>query len=60
MAAPVRIGVVGVGSLGWHHARLLRELPDAELVGVHDTDAARLAAVASELSVQPCDTREAQ
>jgi len=59
MAAPVRIGVVGVGSLGWHHARLLRELPDAELVGVHDTDAARLAAVASELSVQPFDTLEA-
>ena len=59
MAALVRIGVAGVGSLGWHHARLLRELPDAELVGIHDTDAARLAAVASELSVQAFDTLEA-
>jgi predicted dehydrogenase len=37
----VRIGVVGVGHLGKHHARLLREL-DCELVAVADpTEAAR-------------------
>ena len=30
---PVRVGVIGVGALGHHHARQLRRLPGAELVG---------------------------
>ena len=29
----VRIGVVGAGALGFHHTRILREVPGAELVG---------------------------
>ena len=33
----VRIGVVGVGHLGRHHARLLAELDGVELAGVSDT-----------------------
>jgi predicted dehydrogenase len=41
LPAKVRIGVVGVGHLGKHHARLLREL-DCELVAVADpSEAAR-------------------
>jgi len=36
----VRIGVVGVGYLGSHHARILSDLPGAELVGVHDINEA--------------------
>jgi UDP-N-acetylglucosamine 3-dehydrogenase len=32
----VRAGLVGLGSMGRNHARLLRELPDAELVAVCD------------------------
>jgi predicted dehydrogenase len=47
----LNVGVAGVGSLGFHHARLLRDLPDAQLVGVHDLDAARLASVGAELGV---------
>ena len=31
--APVRIGVVGVGSLGFHHARILRDLPGTSMPG---------------------------
>lgn len=46
MADPVRIGVVGVGAIGRHHARILAEHSGAELVGLHDTDPARAAAVA--------------
>jgi predicted dehydrogenase len=42
---------MGVGSLGFHHARLLRELPGAQLVGVHDTNPARLAEVGETLGV---------
>ena len=35
---PVRVGVIGVGVLGQHHARLYRECPDSELVGIHDSN----------------------
>ena len=45
---PVRAGVVGVGALGRHHARVWAALEGAELVGVHDTDGARAEAVAQE------------
>ena len=39
---PVRVGVVGVGYVGHHHARIYSELPGVELVGVVDIDEARL------------------
>ena len=52
---PVAVGVVGVGSLGFHHARILRELPEVRLLGIYDVDDARAASVASEL-----DTRSYQ
>jgi len=42
-----RLAVVGVGKFGERHARVYEELPQAELVGVFDTDAARAAAVAA-------------
>ncbi|HEX9107649.1 MAG TPA: Gfo/Idh/MocA family oxidoreductase, partial [Longimicrobiales bacterium] len=47
----LKVGVVGVGSLGFHHARILREIPDAELVGVHDSNPGRLAEVGEKLGV---------
>jgi len=46
------VGVVGVGSLGFHHARILRDVPGAELVGVYDADPARAARVSEELGVR--------
>jgi predicted dehydrogenase len=52
------VGVVGVGSLGYHHARILREVAGAELVGVHDADADRAAQVATELGVRSFSTLE--
>lgn len=33
---PIRAGVIGTGSLGRHHVRILAEMPEAELVGIHD------------------------
>ncbi len=42
----IRVGVVGVGRLGQHHARLYYEMPNAQLVGVVDTDASRAAKIA--------------
>ena len=43
----VRVAVVGVGSLGQHHARVCAALPGAALAGVFDTDAGRAAEVAA-------------
>lgn len=34
----VRVGVVGVGHLGDHHARIFSQIPDAFLVGLNDID----------------------
>jgi len=36
---PVRVGVIGVGNMGQHHARVLSRLKDVELVGVSDVNA---------------------
>ena len=35
-SASLRLAVIGVGALGQHHARLLAEMDDVELVGVAD------------------------
>src|SRR5215475_5269929 len=37
-AAPLRLGVVGVGVMGYNHARVLAEMPGVSLVGVADPD----------------------
>lgn len=47
--APLRVGVVGVGSLGFHHARLYATLPGVRLVGVCDVRPERAAQVASQV-----------
>ena len=47
----VRIGVIGAGALGFHHTRILRDVPGAELVGFYERDAARAAFVTGELGV---------
>lgn len=45
--------MVGAGALGFHHARLLRDLPGARFAGFYDQDSARAAHVARELGVAP-------
>ena len=44
---PVRAGVVGVGYLGQHHARIYADLPGCTLAGVYDANAERAAEVAA-------------
>ncbi|MCC6906543.1 MAG: Gfo/Idh/MocA family oxidoreductase [Phycisphaerales bacterium] len=46
--APLRVGVVGVGRMGRHHARIYSQMPEVRLVGVVDADANRCTAIASE------------
>lgn len=37
-ARTLRCGAVGVGRMGRHHARVYADLPEVDLVGVHDAD----------------------
>jgi len=54
-SVPLRMGVVGVGALGQHHARVYHELPDCELAGVFDANHERAAEVAARHDVRPFD-----
>jgi predicted dehydrogenase len=45
---PLRCGVIGVGRMGRHHARVYAQLPDTELVGVVDANADRAGDVAEQ------------
>ena len=42
----LRVGVVGVGHLGQHHVKHLAHIPDAQLMGVFDTDLEQAADIA--------------
>jgi predicted dehydrogenase len=48
----VKIGVVGVGYLGQHHARIYRSLSGVDLVGVADVRVERAGEVAGRLGVE--------
>ncbi len=48
----IRVGVVGVGSLGQHHARVYASMPEATLVGVVDPFPGRAEEVAKPLGTQ--------
>jgi predicted dehydrogenase len=43
----LRVGVIGVGSLGQHHVRIYSQMPDAELVGICDANQARAGEIAT-------------
>ncbi len=53
---PIRCGVVGVGRMGSHHARLYAESEDAELVGVVDTNPQRRQEAEARLGVKAFET----
>ncbi|MBM3908553.1 MAG: Gfo/Idh/MocA family oxidoreductase [Gemmatimonadetes bacterium] len=59
MSAPLRVGVIGTGALGYHHLRHLRSLDGATVTGFYETDAARAAKVSTELGAAPAATLEA-
>lgn len=52
MTAPLRIGVVGTGSLGYHHARILREIPGVAFRGFFEANPERAGTVQRELGVR--------
>jgi predicted dehydrogenase len=55
----IAVGVVGVGYLGRHHARLYAAMPAVRLVAVVDRDRERAAAVAAEFECEAYDDAEA-
>jgi len=55
----IRVAAVGVGEFGRNHARVYRELPGAELVGIYDQDSARAAAAAADFGTQVFPSLEA-
>ena len=44
----LQVGVIGVGSMGQHHARVYNELDSVALIGVTDADASRAESIAAE------------
>lgn len=48
-------GVIGVGAMGRHHARIYSELPDVVLAGVHDADQEQAKRIAAEYGTVSLD-----
>ena len=55
----LRIGVIGAGGLGYHHIRILRDVPGARLIGFSETNAERAAKVTAELGVRAFSSLDA-
>ena len=59
MSAPkIRCGVIGVGSLGQHHARIYASLPAAVLAGIYDTSAARAKEISEKVGCRRFESLE--
>jgi len=52
MNTPMKVAVIGVGSMGRNHARVYSELPEAELVAVVDVDLQTAEVVAAKYGVR--------
>lgn len=51
MAAALRVGIIGVGMMGQHHARVFSEMEGCELIGIADKDLSRAHEVAERYGV---------
>jgi predicted dehydrogenase len=54
----IRAGVVGTGSIGRNHARILAELPSCEFTAIYDTNEATAREMASKYGGKPCTSLE--
>ncbi len=52
MTQPILTGVIGVGNMGQHHARIYASSPGSALVGVADTNPARAQEIADRYQVE--------
>jgi len=58
MSDKIKVGVLGVGALGRHHARLYKQCEQAELVGVFDLNEESAHRVAEEVGTQVFSSAE--
>jgi len=54
----IRVGVVGTGSIGKNHARVMSELPDVEFAAIYDADPATAAEIGTRLGVRAVSSLE--
>ncbi|WP_049970217.1 Gfo/Idh/MocA family protein [Haladaptatus cibarius] len=59
MSESINAVVIGVGSMGRHHARVYSELPEVNLVGIHDVDEKRASEAARDHGSQAVGMEEA-
>jgi predicted dehydrogenase len=59
LTQPLRIGVIGTGSLGYHHARILREIQGVAFRGFYESNPERAGTVQRELGVRAYETIDA-
>jgi predicted dehydrogenase len=52
----IKTGVIGVGHLGQHHARILKGLPNSDLVGIYDKKSERASEIGAKLSINICES----
>ncbi|CAM2065973.1 Gfo/Idh/MocA family oxidoreductase [Sulfidibacter corallicola] len=52
MGDRIKVGVIGVGALGRHHARLYKQIDECELVGVYDLNQAQAEKIAEEVGTR--------
>jgi predicted dehydrogenase len=52
----IRAGVVGTGSIGKNHARILAELPECEFTAIYDTNAETARDLAAHYGARACTT----
>ena len=57
-AKKIRVAVVGTGEFGRNHARVYREVPGAEVVGVYDKNSDRAVQVATEFQTRVLSSAE--
>ena len=58
MKNPLRIGIVGVGSIGRNHARIYSQLPDAQFSAIFDTNRATANEVAQQYRIEAAGSLE--
>ena len=56
MSTPLRLGVIGTGSLGYHHARILKDLPGIVFQGFFESNEDRAGTVSRELGIRAYPT----
>lgn len=53
MSPEINVAVIGAGRLGSHHARVYKELPEVNLIGVCDIERSRALSLAESLATHP-------